>query len=93
MNETLKNYFSPPGHLCLNSFHNTHITYTIITLTYRALWVGTLNGVQRTFCLFSLTTGAGAHLSILIHVDTEGSHADTSCCLAEGCWCHAPPLF
>lgn len=48
-------------------FHNldTHITHTLMKHTYRDLGVGTLNGIQGTKCLFSLTSGADAHLLIL----------------------------
>ncbi len=41
------------------------ITYCHMTHTYRALGVGTLNGIRRAVCSFSLPSGASAHFSIL----------------------------
>ncbi len=40
-------------------------TYCHMTHTYRALGVGTLNGIRRAVCSFSLPSGASAHFSIL----------------------------
>ncbi len=38
---------------------------SMIYHTYRALGVGTLNGIRRAVCSFSLPSGASAHFSIL----------------------------
>ncbi len=55
------------------------ITYCHMTHTYRALGVGTLNGIREGGLFISLPSGAsGPLLNFKLHIDIEGSREGTS---------------